>query len=100
MKKYLICSIGCNIRSNNKIGQAYDASDNPIVQDQQLDFCRSSDKQNNDLSTNSVLNTFVLQDFDDEDTEPAFTESQNYVSNGLYVPYLSDEHKHMTHQMI
>jgi len=77
------------------IGQNYDASKNPIRQNRieaKFLFPISNAKQilMNDISNTSVLiNTLVPQDFDEDDTEPAFYESQNYITDGLYVPFIS-----------
>jgi hypothetical protein len=77
------------------IGQNYDASRNPITQNGiqvKFLFPIADAKQIalNDISNTSVLiNTLVPQDFDEDDTEHAFYESQNYITDGLYVPYVS-----------
>lgn len=86
---------GITLDQITTVGQAYDVSDNPVVQRQVMARFLFPDISNtqsiiNDLSNSTVvLNTFVPQDFDDEDTEPYFYQSQNFVSNGLYVPYIS-----------
>lgn len=86
---------GVTLDQITTIGQAYDISDNPIVQRPVTarflfpDISNTQTKITDLSNTTVVLNTFVPQDFDEEDTEPAFYESQNYVSNGLYVPYIS-----------
>ena len=43
-----------------------------------------------DLSNTTIIeNVLVPQDFDENDTETKFYESQNYETNGLYIPYIS-----------
>ena len=42
-----------------------------------------------DLSNDTIVrNTFTPQDFDENDTERHFYQSQKYVTEGLYIPYI------------
>ena len=76
---------GVTLDQITTIGQAYDISDNPIVQRPVTarflfpDISNTQTKITDLSNTTVILNTFVPQDFDEEDTEPAFYESQNYV---------------------
>lgn len=85
---------GVTLDQITHIGQNYDVSRNPIKQNRiEVKFLFPMDNAKqikiNDLSNTSVLiNTLVPQDFDENDTEPYFYESQNYITDGLYVPFI------------
>jgi len=77
------------------LGQTYDASDNPIdsrpyrIEVWYEDEVSSKTLLKDLSNTTIVLNTLVPQDFDENDTETALYESQNYETRGLYIPYIS-----------
>ena len=94
-KIYDLPEWGVTLDQITHVGQNYDVSKNPIIQNRvevKFLFPLKNSKQIklNDISNTSVLiNTLVPQDFDENDTEPSFYESQNYIIDGLYIPFIS-----------
>tara|TARA_B110000008_G_scaffold279543_1_gene327121 strand:- start:1214 stop:7138 length:5925 start_codon:yes stop_codon:yes gene_type:complete len=86
---------GITLDQITHVGQNYDASRNPIIQNNvQVKFLFPIENAKQiklvDISNTSVvINTLVPQDFDEMDTETSFYESQNYVTDGLYIPYVT-----------
>lgn len=93
-KIYDLPNWGITLDQITHVGQNYDASRNPVIQNNvnvKFLFPTESAKQIKliDISNTSVIiNTLVPQDFDENDTEISFYESQNYVTDGLYIPYV------------
>ena len=77
-------------------GQEYDISFSPVSMRPtriemwfQEDASSSAIYKIKDLSNDTIVrNTFTPQDFDENDTERHFYQSQKYVTEGLYIPYI------------
>ena len=86
---------GIQISDIKWLGQTYDVSNSPIdsrpyrIEVWYMDDVSSKTILKDLSNTTLVQNTLVPQDFDINDTETAFYESQNYETRGLYIPYIS-----------
>ena len=77
-------------------GQVYDASLSPVpMRNSRIEMWFQEDAsscaiyQIKDLSNDTIVrNTFTPQDFDENDTERYFYQSQRYITEGLYIPYI------------
>jgi len=77
-------------------GQVYDASLSPVPMRQTTvhmwfheDASSCSIYKIKDLSNDTIVrNTFTPQGFDENDTEKYFYQSQKYITEGLYIPYI------------
>jgi len=78
-------------------GQEYDVSFSPVPMRPtriemwfQEDAVSSAIYKIKDLSNDTIVrNTFTPQDFDENDTEIYFYQSQKYITEGLYIPYIA-----------
>lgn len=78
-------------------GQVYDVSFSPVpMRPTRIEMWFQEDASScaiykiKDLSNDTIVrNTFTPQDFDENDTERHFYQSQKYVTEGLYIPYIA-----------
>ena len=78
-------------------GQEYDISFSPVpMRPTRIEMWFQEDASScaiykiKDLSNDTIVrNTFTPQDFDENDTERHFYQSQKYVTEGLYIPYIA-----------
>ena len=77
-------------------GQEYDISLSPVpMRPSRIEMWFQEDASSSaiykikDLSNDTIVrNTFTPQDFDENDTERHFYQSQRYITEGLYIPYI------------
>jgi hypothetical protein len=88
---------GIDIYDISWCGQIYDISLSPVtMRPSRIEMWFQEDASScaiykiKDLSNDTIVrNTFTPQDFDENDTETAFYQSQRYVTEGLYIPYIA-----------
>jgi hypothetical protein len=86
---------GVKLSELTYLGVEYDTSSNPIksrpyrIEVWYKDTISTKTKLKDLSNTTIIENVLVPQDFDENDTETKFYESQKYETNGLYIPYIS-----------